>query len=80
MPRMHLTLSVLPPRPPRALGDIGNLVGGFHQKVNVGKEGAGDADAKSQGLAQVRVRWCRARPEGRCSRRTVPSLSPRGLT
>ena len=52
-----------PPHPPqlpflrRALGDIGNLVGGFNQKVNVGK----DALAEAKGAAgQVSL------PQGVC--------------
>ncbi|KAL6782010.1 G2/mitotic-specific cyclin-1 [Auxenochlorella protothecoides] len=37
----------------RALGDIGNLVGGFHQKVNVGKDAA-PVDPKAPLSGQVR--------------------------
>lgn len=37
----------------RALGDIGNLVGGFNQKVHVGKDGKVVPDAKDG--AQVKT-------------------------
>lgn len=47
-----------PPAACRALGDIGNLVGGFNQKVHVGKDGKAAGDAKEG----VQVR--RARPAG----------------
>eukprot|EP00887_Chlorella_sp_A99_P006048 scaffold22.g6048.t1 len=40
----------------RALGDIGNLVGGFNQKVHVGKEHAAEAKGAAQGRPGVLTR------------------------
>ncbi len=46
----------------RVLGDVGNLVGPFNSRCNVGKEGAAKKAAPAQAEKAAQVRSCLAAP------------------